>query len=133
MLDAHCAEATRDQTGGLPGGMIPPLIWDQCPWGLGPQLRGTTMPHFVPRSAAPRSYGHGGASGCVAWLDPTANVAWMLHAYAGAGVPLSVGAGAAFFAGTWLFVRRLFGTRAGRLQAVLAELTDRLATVVTRA
>jgi beta-lactamase class C len=74
-----CAEATRNQTGGLPGGMIPPLIWDQCPWGLGPQLRGTTMPHFAPRSAAPHSYGHGGASGCVAWLDPTANVAWMLH------------------------------------------------------
>jgi CubicO group peptidase (beta-lactamase class C family) len=59
--------------------MIPPLIWDQCPWGLGPQLRGTTMPHFAPRGAAPHSYGHGGASGCVAWLDPTANVAWMLH------------------------------------------------------
>jgi CubicO group peptidase (beta-lactamase class C family) len=74
-----CAEATCDQMGGLPGGMIPPLIWDQGPWGLGPQLRGTTMPHFAPRGAAPHSYGHGGASGCVAWLDPTADVAWMLH------------------------------------------------------
>jgi beta-lactamase class C len=74
-----CAEATRDQTGSLPGGMIPPFIWDRCPWGLGPQLRGTTTPHFAPRGAAPHSFGHGGASGCVAWLDPTANVAWMLH------------------------------------------------------
>jgi CubicO group peptidase (beta-lactamase class C family) len=71
------AEATRDQTGGLAGGQIPPLMWPRCPWGLGPELRGDKVPHWAPTEASPESFGHAGASGCLAWADPAADVAWV--------------------------------------------------------
>jgi hypothetical protein len=52
--------------------------WPQCPWGLGAELRGAKTPHFAPIEAAPTSYGHAGASGCLAWVDPVADVSWAL-------------------------------------------------------
>ena len=73
---ALLAEATRDQTGGAGGGMIGFLEWERAPWGLGAELRGGKDPHWVPGCAAPGSFGHAGASGCVAWVDPDAGVAW---------------------------------------------------------
>jgi beta-lactamase class C len=63
-------EATSDQTNGLPGGSVSPLIYPHCPWGLGPDLRGNKQPHWAPRSASPDSFGHAGASGCLAWCEP---------------------------------------------------------------
>ncbi len=72
------AAATSDQTGGLGGGFVEPLIWDPCPWGLGPDLRGTKSPHWVPAAAGAESYGHSGASGCLAWYAPGADVAWAI-------------------------------------------------------
>ena len=71
-------EAVRDQTGGLAGGFQPPLMWNPCPWGLGPELRGLKQPHWTPLAASPESFGHSGASGCVAWHDPARNLAWAL-------------------------------------------------------
>lgn len=71
-------EATSDQTRGLGGGFKPPLVWNPCPWGLGPELRGLKEPHWTPASASPTSFGHSGASGCVAWHDPTHNLSWAL-------------------------------------------------------
>jgi beta-lactamase class C len=73
-----CAEATRDQTGGLAGGLVEPLYWSHCPWGLGPELRGDKMPHWAPAQAGPGSYGHSGASGCLAWAVPAPGVAWAM-------------------------------------------------------
>lgn len=71
-------EAVSDQTSGLAGGFQPPLMWDPCPWALGPELRGLKQPHWTPLAASPESFGHSGASGCVAWHDPARNVSWAL-------------------------------------------------------
>jgi beta-lactamase class C len=76
---AMVAEATRDQTGGLPGGIMAGVMeWPRCPWGLGVELRGEKMPHMAPPEAAPTSFGHGGASGALVWADPTVGVAWAM-------------------------------------------------------
>ncbi|MGI5836465.1 MAG: serine hydrolase domain-containing protein, partial [Chloroflexota bacterium] len=72
------AEARRNQNGDLGGGYIRPLIWPRCPWGLGPDIHGEKQPHWVPSTASPDSYGHAGASGSVAWIDPRATVAWAI-------------------------------------------------------
>lgn len=72
------AEAIRNQAGDLGGGFVKPLLWDRCPWGLGPELRGAKNPHWAPVQAAPDSFGHSGASGCVAWADPSAEIAWVI-------------------------------------------------------
>lgn len=76
VAQALLAEATRDQTGGVGGGMIGFLEWERAPWGLGAELRGGKDPHWTPGTAAPGSFGHAGSSGCVAWVDPDAGVAW---------------------------------------------------------
>lgn len=73
------ADATADQTGGLPGGFAPPLVWPHNAWGLGVELRGQKRPHWAPREASAGSFGHVGASGCIAWFDPAAGVGWAMH------------------------------------------------------
>jgi beta-lactamase class C len=79
LAPATAAEAVADHSGGLSGGLIGTLEWSPCPWGLGPELRGAKGPrHWAPPTAAPGSWGHAGASGCVAWCDPTADLAWFL-------------------------------------------------------
>ncbi|GAB4194178.1 MAG: hypothetical protein OHK0022_09900 [Roseiflexaceae bacterium] len=72
------AEAIADHTGGLAGGFAPPLMWDPCPWGLGPEVRGTKDPHWVTTRSSPASFGHSGASGCLAWCDPAADLAFAI-------------------------------------------------------
>lgn len=71
-------EATRNATADLAGGFVPPLYWRPCPWGLGPDLRGHKSPHWTPAVASPASFGHSGASGCLAWADPAADLAWVI-------------------------------------------------------
>jgi CubicO group peptidase (beta-lactamase class C family) len=68
------AEALRaqwpDLSGVLPG-------WGQhhpCPWGLGPELRGTKTPHWTGANASPATFGHFGGSGTLLWVDPDARV-----------------------------------------------------------
>lgn len=78
LSDALCAEATRDHARGLGGGFFKPLLWEPCPWGLGVELRGSKSPHWAPADASPASFGHAGASGCLAWLDLEADVAWAI-------------------------------------------------------
>jgi beta-lactamase class C len=73
-----CAEATRSQTGDLAGGFVAPMIWSPCPWGLGPELRGAKTPHWAPAQAGVDSFGHSGASGCLAWVAPAGKVAWAI-------------------------------------------------------
>ena len=72
----QAVDPTTGQT--LRGGMARPLLWERCPWGLGPELRDAKSPHWAPAQADPTSYGHAGASGCVAWLDPTVDLAWCI-------------------------------------------------------
>ncbi|MCW5848682.1 MAG: beta-lactamase family protein [Anaerolineae bacterium] len=71
-------EATRNQAGELAGrsGL---LQWPFCPWGLGPELRDAKTPHWSPPEASAESFGHAGASGCLAWCDSSAGVAWAFH------------------------------------------------------
>ena len=71
-------EATRNQVGELPG-RSGVLQWPFCPWGLGPELRDAKTPHWSPSEASAESFGHAGASGCLAWCDPSAGVAWAFH------------------------------------------------------
>jgi beta-lactamase class C len=71
-------EATHNQTGDLAGGFVNPLYWSPCPWGLGPDLRGAKMPHWAPLEAGAESFGHSGASGCVAWAAPSIDCAWAI-------------------------------------------------------
>jgi CubicO group peptidase (beta-lactamase class C family) len=72
------AAATRNQAGTLGGGQVAPLIWPSCPWGLGPELRDEKTPHWAPPEASPESFGHAGASGCLAWADPSRELAWVI-------------------------------------------------------
>lgn len=72
------AEARQDQTGGL-GGELMFMRWPRCAWGVGIEVRGDKSPHFTPPAASPSTYGHVGASGCLAYVDPQAGVAWALH------------------------------------------------------
>ncbi len=71
-------EATRNQAGVLPG-RSGVLQWPFCPWGLGPEIHDAKTPHWAPPEAGPESFGHAGASGCLAWCDPAAGVAWAFH------------------------------------------------------
>jgi CubicO group peptidase (beta-lactamase class C family) len=72
------ADAVANQTDELPGGMARPLLWERCPWGLGPELRGDKTPHWSPPTASPGSFGHAGASGSLAWADPAHDLAWVV-------------------------------------------------------
>ncbi len=71
-------EATRNQNGELGGGFVKPLVWKPCPWGLGAELRDRKLPHWAPIEAGATSFGHSGASGCVAWYDPPTATAWAI-------------------------------------------------------
>lgn len=55
-----------------------PVQWTPCPWGLGPELRGDKTPHWTPREASARSFGHVGTSGTLVWCDPEAQVTWAM-------------------------------------------------------
>lgn len=46
-----------------------------CPWGLGPELKGTKTPHWTAGGSSPATFGHFGAAGSFLWVDPDARVA----------------------------------------------------------
>jgi CubicO group peptidase (beta-lactamase class C family) len=68
--------ATHNQVGGLGGGVPGWFTRTHCPWGLGPALA-DTFP-WVPLEAGSESFGHTGATGCLVWCDPGADIAWAL-------------------------------------------------------
>ncbi len=49
------------------------------PWGLGFGIGATNMWGFFGDLAGPRTFGHGGATGCVAWADPDADLLCVIH------------------------------------------------------
>ncbi len=70
--------ALQNQTPGLPGGSIAPLWYPDCPWAIGPELRGLKDPHWAPATLPPHSFGHAGASGAIAWHDPTTQISYAI-------------------------------------------------------
>lgn len=69
------AEATSVQFPGL-AGVVPGVgRFDPCDWALGFELRSSKIPHWMPPSASPRTFGHFGGAGTFLWVDPDAGVA----------------------------------------------------------
>ncbi|MEO5974016.1 MAG: serine hydrolase domain-containing protein [Ilumatobacteraceae bacterium] len=68
-------EATSSQFPDLEG-LVPGVgRFNPCPWGLGPELRGTKHPHWTATRNSSSTFGHFGGSGTFVWIDPVANVA----------------------------------------------------------
>ena len=70
-MEAYVTPQFPELAGVLPG-------WgrqDPCPWGLGPELRGTKVPHWSGSTAPPGTYGHFGGSGTFLWVDPVRRLA----------------------------------------------------------
>lgn len=85
------AAVRTDQTRELPGGFATtdPFLgfegsrrieWPHCAWGMIVEVRGNKRPHWSPPTASPTSFGQIGASGCVAWHDPTRGASWAVLA-----------------------------------------------------
>jgi CubicO group peptidase (beta-lactamase class C family) len=52
-------------------GIVPGVgRYEQCPWGLGFEVRGTKQPHWTGTNNSPRTHGHFGGSGTMFWIDP---------------------------------------------------------------
>ncbi len=71
--EATVRAMTTDQTGGVRGkhislAGIPPDA--RIPWGLGWALQTADVPALFCDLASPRTFGHGGASGCQLMVDP---------------------------------------------------------------
>ena len=53
------------------GGIVPGVgRYEQCPWGLGFEVRGSKQPHWTGTTNSPRTFGHFGGSGTMFWIDP---------------------------------------------------------------
>jgi CubicO group peptidase (beta-lactamase class C family) len=64
------AEAQRTHYPQL-AGIVPGVgRYEQCPWGLGFEVRGTKEPHWTGTTNSPRTFGHFGGSGTMFWIDP---------------------------------------------------------------
>jgi CubicO group peptidase (beta-lactamase class C family) len=63
---------TSDQTGGdEPGERVYQPTGVIHPWGIGFELKGRSGTREL---VSPSSFGHGGATGCVLWIDPVLDV-----------------------------------------------------------
>jgi CubicO group peptidase (beta-lactamase class C family) len=68
---------TTDQTGGVPG--VHPSMQGyaadvRVPWAIGFALQSAHLPGLYSDLSSPRTFGHGGASGCVIVCDPECGV-----------------------------------------------------------
>ena len=60
-------------------GVVPGLgRFDPCPWGLGPEIRGTKSPHWTAPHGSAATWGHFGGTGTFLWVDPVADVACVM-------------------------------------------------------
>lgn len=69
---ATVAAMTTDQTSANPN--IPAAVRAQQAWGLGWRLMPTSTWSYSGNLLSPGSYGHGGATGTVVWVDPARKV-----------------------------------------------------------
>ena len=68
-------DAKRIHSPGL-AGIVPGVgRYEQCPWGLGFELRGDKQPHWTGVDNSPRTHGHFGGSGTMFWIDPDLDLA----------------------------------------------------------
>lgn len=76
LISAESAAAFRTvQFPGLPG-LVPGVgRYDDCPWGLGTEIRGTKQPHWTGTLNSPDTFGHFGGAGTLLWVDEGAQVA----------------------------------------------------------
>ncbi len=76
LIDASTsAEACRIHYPTL-AGIVPGVgRYDQCPWGLGFEVRGSKQPHWTGTTNSPRTFGHFGGSGTMFWIDPDRDIA----------------------------------------------------------
>lgn len=55
------------------GGIVPGVgRFDNCPWGLGFEIRGDKSPHWTGAQNSAATYGHFGGAGTMMWTDPGA-------------------------------------------------------------
>ena len=60
---------------GLPG-LVPGVgRYDDCPWGLGAEIRGSKQPHWTGLHNSPATFGHFGGAGTLLWVEPGVSVA----------------------------------------------------------
>lgn len=53
------------------GGIVPGVgRYDNCPWGLGFEIRGDKKPHWTGSRNSAATYGHFGGAGTMMWSDP---------------------------------------------------------------
>ena len=52
--------------------------FDPCPWGCGPELKGTKDPHWMGSTASPACLGHFGGSGTFLWVEPDLGLSCVL-------------------------------------------------------
>lgn len=57
---------------GLAGTVPGVARYDDCPWGLGAEVRGHKQPHWTGGHNSPATYGHFGGAGTLLWVDPVA-------------------------------------------------------------
>lgn len=70
VTEASADDATSPQFPTL-GGIVPGVgRFDNCPWGLGFEIRGDKHPHWTGTRNSPAMYGHFGGAGTMAWTDP---------------------------------------------------------------
>jgi CubicO group peptidase (beta-lactamase class C family) len=68
--ESTAADAERIHYPSL-AGIVPGVgRYEQCPWGLGFEVRGMKEPHWTGTTNSPRTFGHFGGSGTMFWIDP---------------------------------------------------------------
>lgn len=65
-------EATSIQFPTLSGRLPGMGIYEPCPWGLGVEIKGDKVPHWMGPANSPAAFGHFGGSGTMMWVDPVA-------------------------------------------------------------
>lgn len=66
------AMATSVNMAGLAGVLPGWGSYEDCAWGLGPEIRGTKTPHWMGETAPASTFGHFGGRGSFLWVDPDA-------------------------------------------------------------
>lgn len=74
------AKSTRDEATRVHyptlSGIVPGVgRYEQCPWGLGFEIRGDKSPHWTGALNSPATFGHFGGAGTMFWIDPAADLA----------------------------------------------------------